>query len=155
MGPLNHYTENTPRLAPRWVALSAHVETLTVPLAMNTLLVLLFSAVSLPSLQAHDNRTDAAPLLREALQASRETLGKRHPTTLTSINNLGMLLKEQGDLVRAAPLLRKALQARRGSLGNWHPDTATSMNNIGALLVLQGDLAGAAPLYSEALQVRR
>ena len=41
----------------------------------------------------------------------------RHPGTLTSINNLGMLLKDQGDLDGAAPLLREALQAKRETLG--------------------------------------
>ena len=35
----------------------------------------------------------AEPLLREVLKARRETLGNRHPRTLSSINNLGLLLK--------------------------------------------------------------
>ena len=37
---------------------------------------------------------EARPLLEEALQASRETLGDRHPSTLTSIGNMvyGILL---------------------------------------------------------------
>jgi hypothetical protein len=30
----------------------------------------------------------AEPLLREALEAQRATLGNRHPSTLTSIGNL-------------------------------------------------------------------
>ena len=39
---------------------------------------------------------EAEPLFREALAASRETLGDRHPDTLTSINNMASLLKAQG-----------------------------------------------------------
>ena len=41
----------------------------------------------------------------------------RHPDTLISINNLGLLLQDQGDLDGAAPLYREALQARRETLG--------------------------------------
>ena len=46
-------------------------------------------------------RLQAKPLLEEALNACRETLGDRHPDTLTSINNLGLLLKAQGQLDEA------------------------------------------------------
>ena len=38
----------------------------------------------------------AEPLCREALKVQRETLGNRHPNTLTSINNLGGLLLAKG-----------------------------------------------------------
>ena len=50
----------------------------------------------------------AEPLLREALEAQRETLGARHPDTLASINSLGRLLYDKGDLAAAEPLLREA-----------------------------------------------
>ena len=39
---------------------------------------------------------EAEPLYREALTASRETLGDRHPDTLGSINNLAALLDDTG-----------------------------------------------------------
>ena len=39
---------------------------------------------------------------------SRKTLGNRHPSTLTSIGNLGVLLRAKGDLATAEPLLREA-----------------------------------------------
>jgi len=68
------------------------------------------------------------------LQASREVLGDRHPDTLTSVNDLAMLLKAQGDLAGAEPLFREALQARREVLGDGHPDTLTSANNLARLL---------------------
>ena len=40
----------------------------------------------------------AEPLCREALKGMRETIGDRHPTTLTCIRNLGTLLKAKVDL---------------------------------------------------------
>ena len=49
----------------------------------------------------------------------RETLGERHPSTLTSISNLGMLLKEKGDLDGAEALYREALEGWcRATLGD-------------------------------------
>ena len=39
---------------------------------------------------------------------SRKTLGNRHPSTLLSINYLGLLLQAKGDLATAEPLLREA-----------------------------------------------
>ena len=39
---------------------------------------------------------EAEPLCREALAAHRETLGDRHPGTLSSINTMASLLHDQG-----------------------------------------------------------
>ena len=62
-------------------------------------------------------------LCERCMRARRAALGDTHPSTLTSINNLGSLLKAQGDLAGAAPLLREALAARRATLGagDTHP----------------------------------
>ena len=54
----------------------------------------------------------AAPLYREALKARRETMGDRHPDTLTSIYNYAVLLEAKGDLDGAAPLYREAIQGK-------------------------------------------
>ena len=59
--------------------------------------------------EAHLQAEAEAPWSAEALQARRETLGDRHPDTLTSISNVGMLLQAQGDLEGAAALMRAAL----------------------------------------------
>ncbi|EOD18039.1 hypothetical protein EMIHUDRAFT_196071 [Emiliania huxleyi CCMP1516] len=67
-------------------------------------------------------------LHREALEAKRETLGDRHQDTLRSINNLGNLLMNKGDLDGAEALLREALEARRETLGVRHPSTLASIN---------------------------
>ena len=75
----------------------------------------------------------AEPLLREDLKLSRETLGDRHPVTLTSMDNLGMLLQAKGDLAAAEPLLREALGGRREVLGARHPKTLAAIKNLGAL----------------------
>ena len=59
-------------------------------------------------LKAQGKLDEAGVLLREALEASRATLGDRHPDTLGSINNLGRLLHDQGRLGEAETLLLEA-----------------------------------------------
>ena len=76
----------------------------------------------------------AEPLYREALEGRRETLGDRHPNTLTSIHNLGHLLHVKGDLAAAEPLYREALEVQRETLGNRHPSTRRSIKNLSRLL---------------------
>ena len=61
-----------------------------------------------------------AALLREALEAFRETLGDRHSDTLTLINSLGLLLHNEGHLDDAEALYharRFRGSERRSALG--------------------------------------
>ena len=74
------------------------------------------------------------------------------PNTLTSVNNIELLLHKQGDLsVQTRYYARRFMNVRREKLGNRHPDTLTSIYNLGSLLVYPGDLVGAAPLMRKAL----
>ena len=57
-------------------------------------------------------RSQARPLYDEALTARRETLGDRHPDTLTSIGNLGSLLQDQGKLDEVRRRMRPTARAR-------------------------------------------
>ena len=77
---------------------------------------------------------------------NRETLGGRHPDTLNSISNLGVLLQAKGDLAAAELLLQEALEGLRSALGDQHPDTLLSTGSLGMLLKSKGDLAAAAEL---------
>ena len=91
-------------------------------------------------------------MYREALEVSRGTLGDRHPSTLSFLNNLGALLQDKGDLAAAEMLYREALEGQRETLGSRHPDTLASINNLGVLLGDKGYLAAAEPLYREAVE---
>jgi tetratricopeptide (TPR) repeat protein len=97
--------------------------------------------------------SQAAPLLRDALAMREKALGPEHPDTATSLNNLAVLLREQGDPAGARPLHERALAIREKALGPEHPDTATGLNNLARLLHDQGDRAGARPLLERALAI--
>ncbi len=92
--------------------------------------------------------------LNERALAIRETpLGADHPDTASSLNNLALLLQDQGDLVGARPLHQRALAIRETALGPDHPATAMSLNNLAMLFKNQGDLTAARPLYERALAI--
>ena len=59
----------------------------------------------------------------ERLQARRETLGDRHPSTLFSISLLADLLEKQGKLVEAIPLYTEKLEGRVLLYGMEHEAT--------------------------------
>ena len=98
--------------------------------------------------------SQAAPLLRDALAIREKTLGPEHPETGRSLNNLALLLQDQGDFAGARPLYERALAIYEKALGPEHPRTAASLNDLANLLRYQGDLAGARPLYERALAIR-
>jgi len=82
------------------------------------------------------------------MEGCRRVLGDAHPSTLTSINNLGFLLQAQGALAEAEPYWRTALERRRRVLGEHHAATLQSVANLGFLLNRLGEHAEAAALLA-------
>ena len=106
-------------------------------------------------LQFGDKVTEIAnKFLAQDVQMNESQLGKEHPDTLSSVNNLAALLQNRGDYDNAEPLYRRALEARERTLGKEHPDTLSSVNNLAALLRGRGDYDNAEPLYRRALEAR-
>jgi len=70
------------------------------------------------------------PLLEEAWEDRKHTLGDDHPDTLESKNDLAMLYKEQNDYDKAEALLLEAVEGSRLKLGDTHPHTKESLNNL-------------------------
>ncbi len=97
----------------------------------------------------------ALPLQEHALATRRKVLGEEHQDTLTSINEMGILLKGLGKLDEAEPYFREALEKRQRVLGNEHPDTLISMSGMNFLLQGQGKLAEAEPYAREVLEIQR
>ncbi len=57
-------------------------------------------------------------------------LGKEHPDTLTSMNNLALVLKNQGKYKQTEQMHQQTLELIEEVLGNEHSKTFTSMNNL-------------------------
>ena len=76
-------------------------------------------------LLASGKLSEAEPYLREALDLRRQLLRSRHPSTLSSMNNLGRLLREKGQLREAEVLGAEA--ARGASRLHWQTSRTTSL----------------------------
>jgi hypothetical protein len=75
--------------------------------------------------------------------------------TLRSINSLGCLLRDQGQLAEAEAYLRESVERARSALGKDSLSTLMGVHNLGALLQQEGRLGEAEPFLSEELEIRR
>ncbi|KAF2277956.1 HET-domain-containing protein [Westerdykella ornata] len=87
-----------------------------------------------------------------ALQGYEEALGVKHTLTLQTVNNLGILYKNQGKLTEAEAMYIRALQGTEEALGLKHTSTLNTVNNLGILYKNQGKLTEAETMYIRALQ---
>jgi tetratricopeptide (TPR) repeat protein len=94
----------------------------------------------------------AKVILSEAIAEREKELGVNHPDTLTSVNNLALVLESQGRYEEAEAMNRRALAGREKELGVNHPDTLTSVNNIASVLESQGSYEEAEAMNRRALE---
>lgn len=94
----------------------------------------------------------ALPLQREAIEIRRRSLGSDHKDTLSSLNNLVVILQDQGKLEESEVVAREVLERKRRVLGDDHDDTIAAIGNMGTTLYLEGKLDGAEPFYTECLE---
>ncbi|MBN2267202.1 MAG: tetratricopeptide repeat protein, partial [Candidatus Babeliaceae bacterium] len=85
----------------------------------------------------------------------RKSAGKEHPNTVTSMNNLAVLLEKTGHYGEAEAIARSVLDINQHLWGNEHPITATSMNNLAAVLERTGRYDEAESLIRSALHIRQ
>jgi len=81
-------------------------------------------------------------------------LGKEHPDTLGSMNDLAVVLHKQGKFDKAEKMHRQVLMVRETTQGKNHPDTLTSMNNLAVVLHRQGKYDMAEKMQRQVLMVR-
>jgi CHAT domain-containing protein len=83
-----------------------------------------------------------------------------HPDLANSLNNLGSLLNQRGELARAEPLYREALAMKRqlyppARFPDGHPDLAATLDSLGYVLQARGELARAEPVVGEAVATQQ
>ena len=78
-------------------------------------------------------------------------LGRDHPGTLTTRNNLAAAYRAAGRLGEAVPLLEETLAEQERVLGRDHPSTLTTRGNLAVAYRAAGRLGEAAALLEEVL----
>jgi tetratricopeptide (TPR) repeat protein len=81
---------------------------------------------------------DAECLEYQIVEMRMKKQGKKHPLTLTSMNNLAVTYSDQGKYKEAGKLKLKVLDLCKRVLGPQHPDTLTSMNSLAGTYSDQG-----------------
>ncbi|RYP51983.1 hypothetical protein DL768_002779 [Monosporascus sp. mg162] len=74
----------------------------------------------------------------KAIETRTKVLGKEHPGTLASMENLASTYRKQGRWKEAEELEVKVMEARKRVLGEEHPYTVASMGNLASIYRRQG-----------------
>jgi tetratricopeptide (TPR) repeat protein len=93
----------------------------------------------------------AGVLLERALAGKEKALGRDHASILNTVNNLGLLYRDQGNLDEAEQMYIRALAGKEKALGRDHTSTLNTVNNLGLLYRAQGKLDEAEQMVIRAL----
>ena len=92
--------------------------------------------ISSPSpIRPSGRRDEAIRLLERTLAARNAKLGRDHPATLITQNNLALAYDQAGDVARAEPLFREVLELRKKRRGSGHPHVAETLGDLGSHLI--------------------
>jgi hypothetical protein len=98
-----------------------------------------------------ENRQRAAQMYQRALQGKEKAWGLEHTSTLSTVNNLGVLYANLGRLDEAEKMYQQALQGYEKVWGPEYTSTLNTVNNLGILYAILGWLDKAEKMYRRAL----
>ncbi|KAL0933548.1 uncharacterized protein CTRU02_212511 [Colletotrichum truncatum] len=90
---------------------------------------------------------------RQALEVKEKVLGLENPLTLSSMNNLALVLSRQGKYEAAEKMHRQALELMEKVLGLENSDTLISMNNLALVFSSQGKYEAAEQMHRQTLEL--
>jgi tetratricopeptide (TPR) repeat protein len=137
------------RLLPHALTATGHAEALDAELKATS--VLLTRAAGY--LWARAELAQARQLYERALAILEAQFGPDHPNTAASLDSLGNVLHDLGDLPAARDYHERALAILEAQLGLNHPDTANSLSNLGSVLNDLRDLPAARTALERALAI--
>ena len=98
--------------------------------------------------------TESIKFYHKAISIREKVLGKEHPKTAATYNNIASVYSRQGDYPKALEWHQKAFAIHKKVLDKDHPDIATTYNNIAVVYDRQGDYPKALEWYKKALAIR-
>ncbi len=106
-------------------------------------------------LQTVDRIDEAAEVLEALADSERRLLAPDDVDLATTLNNLALVRRAQGDVGGAIELFEETLEVLRAAFGPSHMYVATVLESIGSLEQRRGRHADAERLMTEALDMRR
>eukprot|EP00435_Cladocopium_sp_Y103_P073458 s266_g43.t1 len=105
----------------------------------------------------HRSIREGIKLLEKSLQMQRSLHGDRaHPGIAATLQKLGDLTAQSGDLKQAIKFLQDSLQMQRSLHGECdHPGIATTLHKLGDLTAQSGDLERGIQLLEESLRMQQ
>ncbi|EHK25616.1 uncharacterized protein TRIVIDRAFT_134921, partial [Trichoderma virens Gv29-8] len=97
----------------------------------------------------------AEDIYRQTLKVYEKMLGKEHPLTLDSMDNLGGVLSNLGKYKESEEMHRQTLEIRKKMLGKEHPSTLNSMGNLGVVLRKLGKYKKSEEMHRQTLEVHK
>ena len=104
---------------------------------------------------AKDRYRDALNSFTEAIQVYKSLHGEEHLNVANALFNVGVCLKETGDIDRAMKCFSRALSITSSQLGEDHEQVAETLQQMAEVYNLKNDTRGAIKWCEKALQVRR
>lgn len=105
-------------------------------------------------LQSQEKLDDAIPIMREALQISRNAGGGDSTAAASIQGNLAWLLASSGRLDEAQQLAEETLALRKRILPSGHPALASTYVTLGFVRLKRDQPAEAEPLFRQAYELR-
>ncbi|KAH7124720.1 hypothetical protein EDB81DRAFT_608361, partial [Dactylonectria macrodidyma] len=81
---------------------------------------------------------EAEEMYEWALEGNKKALGPHHTSTLSTVNNLGSLYKDQGKFEEAEEMYKRALYSFQTALGPNHPKSSIVMRSMESLQRIKG-----------------
>jgi len=94
------------------------------------------------------------PIYQESLQICKKIYGPQHPEVADSLNNIALLLKNEGKYEEAMSLYQESLQIYKKMYGSEHPYYALSLYNIGGLVYEQGKYEESLKYFQDCYDIR-
>lgn len=98
---------------------------------------------------------EAESMYCQTLNLRKNSLGWEHPLTLSSMNNLALVLSSLGKYDEAEELHRRTLELKKKVLGLEDSSTLSSMNNLALVLDSQKKYQEAEEMYQETLGLQK
>lgn len=96
----------------------------------------------------------AEGLVRMSVGTREEVLGPEHPDTLTSVSQLGSVLKSQGKYEETEVIYRRALTGYKKMLKSEYPDILINVSQLGSVLKRQSKYKETEAIHRRALTER-